>query len=152
MAKKTAPAETVEETKEAEDFTSYASKPATPLQERFAEWVTDKTGYDPSSAKSKQAAFEEGIRLGVALRIPFQKSAENQAERAKRAAEPKPEKAAKAPKAAPVVEETEAPKAKGKKGKAVAAAEPAPATETAAAPAKPARGPRKTAATKVAPF
>lgn len=156
MAKSTkpAPVETAEEEKGAEDYTTYLTKPATELQERFGEWIRDKTGYDPAQAKSKAAAFEEGVKFAVFLRIPFQKSAENQEHRAKRAAEPKPAKAEKAPKPEPIeVESTSvpAPKKAGKKGKVVAAAEPADTTVTEAAPAT-RKGPRKSTLSKVAPF
>lgn len=153
MAKnKPAPADEVEE-KSAEDYTTYLGKPATELQERFGEWIRDKTGYDPAQAKSKAAAFEEGVKFAVFLRIPFQKSPENQDHRAAKLSAPKPEKA---PKAEPAeqAEATPAPKAKGKKGKIVAAAaepvETSVVEEAVAAPTK--RGPRKSTVGKVAPF
>jgi hypothetical protein len=60
------------------DYTKYADKPATDLQTRFHEWILDKTEIDPNTYKNKSLAFFEGVRLGVALRIPFQASPENQ--------------------------------------------------------------------------
>lgn len=61
------------------DYTVYADKPPTDLQERFTDWILDKTEYDPASEKTKKEAFAEGVRLGVALRMKFQASPENQA-------------------------------------------------------------------------
>jgi len=75
--KATTPAPVVEDAEV--DYTKYVGKAPTDLQERFAEWILDKTEYDPSSEKTKAAAFAEGVRLGVALRMPFQRSDENQA-------------------------------------------------------------------------
>lgn len=131
------------------DYTKYLGKPPTALQEHMADWVIEKTGIT-FGTKKEEAAFREGIRLGILLRIPHQASPENHAARADRKPEPKP---AKATKAAPV----EAPKPTGKKGRkaapVAAAAEPEP--ETVSAPVgKPARRPAKKAgaATKVAPF
>jgi hypothetical protein len=96
------------------DYTAYANKPPTDLQERFAAWIPEVTEYDPSSAKTKQEAFEEGVRLGTALRMEFQRSPENQellkekkAAAAAKKAEPKvPGKRGRKPKAA-VEEEVE---------------------------------------------
>lgn len=153
MAKnKVAKVEPVVEVEESDevDYTTYADKPATDLQERFAEWITDKTEYDPSAAKTKQAAFEDGVRLSVFLRIPFQKSPENQEARAEKAAEPKAAKKAKEAQA----EETPVAAKKGKKGKLAVVPDVEPdepeVTETVAAPAK--RGPRKASGSKAAPF
>src|SRR6266436_3943409 len=60
------------------DYPSYVGKAPTDLQGRFAAWIPEVTGYDPTSAKTKEAAFNEGVRLGVALRMKFQASPENQ--------------------------------------------------------------------------
>jgi hypothetical protein len=66
-------------TEEAErDLTIYADKEPTDLQERFAVWIPEATGYDPATAKTKTEAFEEGVRLATALRMIFQASPENQ--------------------------------------------------------------------------
>lgn len=69
------------------DYTSYADKTPTDLQVRFAEWITDKTGFEPSGCKTKQEAYEAGVRLGVALRMQFQASPENREATAARRAE-----------------------------------------------------------------
>lgn len=61
------------------DYTAYADKQPTDLQARFTEWILDKTEVDPAGFKTKQAAFEAGARLAVALRMKFQASPENQA-------------------------------------------------------------------------
>ena len=45
------------------DLSAYLEKEATDLQSRFAEWLMENVGYDPSKAKTKQEAFEEGVRL-----------------------------------------------------------------------------------------
>lgn len=69
------------------DYTKYANQAPTPLQSDFAGWLPEKTGYDPTSAKSKLEAFNAGVRLAVSLRIPFQASPENRAATAKRQAD-----------------------------------------------------------------
>lgn len=94
------------------DPSVYLTKPATDLQERFADWITEVVGYDPSSAKTKEAAFREGVRIATATRMVFQASPEN-----------REANAAARKKAAEVEEEEETPKAKpskkiGKKAKA----------------------------------
>lgn len=69
--------------REAKDPSDYVDQKATPLQERFAEWLTtEEVGADPSACKSKQEAFELGVKLGTSLRIVFQKSDFNQEARA----------------------------------------------------------------------
>lgn len=135
-------AKTAAETEEV-DYTPYATKPATDLQGRFAAWIPEATGYDPSGEKTKQAAFEAGVRLGTALRMQFQASPENQEVLEER------KKAAAAKKAAP----------KSKRGRKAAAeveeeledAEDAEETEDddepEEPPAKPARRTRSTKAT-----
>jgi hypothetical protein len=127
------------------DYTGYVAKAATPLQEDFAEWLMgEEVGYDPSSAKTKKDAFEEGVRLAVALRIPFQASdynrgrtAERRSQRATPAAVEAPEPKAEAP--APA-------KRRGRVAKAETAPAPEVETETPA-PAPAARGRRRAAAT-----
>lgn len=57
------------------DFTKYADKPPSDLQDRMAKWILDVTGYEPDDLDS----FNEGVRLAVALRMAFQASPENQA-------------------------------------------------------------------------
>ncbi len=59
------------------DPAAYLEKPATALQERFAEWIKAEVGYDPSAAKSKAEAFAEGVRLATATRMVFQASDSN---------------------------------------------------------------------------
>lgn len=127
------------------DYTPYAHKAPTALQERFPEWLTSKTGYDPSAAKSKQEAFEAGVRLSVALRMDYQASPENreatEKERAARAAEVAARQAARqqaAPAAAPAAASEEAPEAPARgRGRRAAAAPPAPVAETPAPPEAP---------------
>lgn len=113
------------------DLEVYLTKPPTDLQYRFAEWIRDQVGYDPTKAKTKEDAFNEGVRLGTALRMIFQASPENQQvledRRAERenGSEPAPVK----PKAAP------APAKKAATGKKRAAVVEEPEEE----PARPAK-------------
>lgn len=119
-----------------EDYTKYLEKAPTDLQSRFSVWIKDKTG-KTFATKKEESSFDEGVRLGVALRMKFQASPENQevlnAAKVTRAeapvAEPKPakeKKGAKAPEAAPVVAPVE-PKAKpAKKAAAKGAGNKAP--------------------------
>jgi outer membrane biosynthesis protein TonB len=126
------------------DFTDYAGKSATALQARFAEWLMgEQVGYDPAKAKTKSEAFAEGVRLAVALRIPFQASPFNrEANAASRAeaAKAREERAAaepeEAPKPAPVAKKAPAKKAAAKAAPAAAPVETA--EETPAPKAKPA--------------
>lgn len=129
----------------------YLNKPATPLHDRFGIWIKEEVGYNPSTAKTKEEAFQAGVRLATATRMVFQASDFNRAETAKlreaREAElataPTP-----APKAAP------APKpAKVAKPKASAAVPAAPAPAEAPKPARrPARRAAATVSTEEAPF
>lgn len=91
------------------DYTKYAHKEPTDLQARAVPWILGKTGYNPANAKTKAMAFEDGVRLAIALRMEFQRSPENQEvlEAARVAADerkaaPKEPRAPKAAKAAPV--------------------------------------------------
>jgi hypothetical protein len=118
------------------DLPSYANKPITALQKSFADWVIEKTGYDPQNAKTKRDAYYDGIRLGAQLRMAHQASPENQAARAKRKEEvlnANTEKAAAKP--APRAEET-APARKQRVTKPKAAA-PTPAPEPVVETPKP---------------
>ena len=96
-----------------EDYTKYADKAPTDLQKRFGEWILDKV--DPEIENEED--FLEGVRLGVALRMKFQASPENQevlaANRSKVATEDDDE-------------EKPAPKRRGRPAKAV---EPEPEEE-----------------------
>lgn len=74
----------------------YLGKEPTDVQARMAEWLTETVGYEPTKAKTKQEAFEEGVRLAVALRMDFQRSEENQEVLKERRAEAKAAKAKKA--------------------------------------------------------
>lgn len=100
MAKK----EAVEEV----DYTVYADKAATDLQERFGDWLVEQVGLS-FSTKKEEVAFKEGVRLATALRMPFQRSPENQEilEDRRGAAKPVKAVAKKTAKRAPVVEEEE---------------------------------------------
>lgn len=85
-------------------YEGYAAKEPTDLHEHLSDWIQEKTGYDPASAKSKQQAFLKGVQLGALLRMDHQASPENQERRrtlAERTAKAKEEaKAAKPAKAA----------------------------------------------------
>jgi hypothetical protein len=91
------------------DYSHYLDKAPTDLQERFAEWLqSDAVGFDPTAAKTKAVAFSEGVRLGVALRMKFQASPENQEvleeqrmAREEEAAKPKAKRSTKKAKVAP---------------------------------------------------
>ena len=159
------------------NLAAYATKAPTDLHERYANWLVTKLGLEFKN-KAERAVFDRAVSVATALRMPFQRSDENQeanatraAERAAAAAAPKvkAEKATKAPKAtkaAKVVEEPaeaeadEAPAEKPAKAtkkaakKAAAVAEEAVATEAPAEEAKPAakRAPRKAGAKSKAPF
>jgi hypothetical protein len=131
---------------EEQDFTGYAEKEPTDLQTRFTDWIPEVTGFDPNGCKSKAAAFAEGVRLAVSLRMPFQRSPENQellaerraaaGTRAEEPAAPKkaaPAKKAAAKKAVPAAAE-ESPRRRGRPAKAAKAAvhvESEPADEPA---------------------
>lgn len=131
------------------DFTRYASLAPTPLQERFGPWIMEKTGYDPATAKSKQEAFLAGVRLAVALRIPFQASPENKSAAAQLRAERAKSSDEQAEKPAKKTAKTAEPEAKpaGKK-KAGAKAANAAAVE----PAQPAKKGGRRKATSGSPF
>lgn len=126
------------------DYKKPVGKAPTALQARFAEWLqSDAVGYNPQAAKSKVEAFNEGVRLAVALRIPFQASDFNReatlVEREERAAlraeqERQREADRAAAKAAEPVEEAPAPKP-APKAKATKAAKATPAATPATAPA-----------------
>jgi hypothetical protein len=155
---------------ETADYSGYRDKPATDLQERMAEWVLEKVDpiahEDGDEVDLDEPSFREGVRLGVALRMQFQASPENQAvleanrlareEEAAAPAKPVKKKAAKAKvepepdeededdteEDEPEEEPTPAPKAKRKAGAAAK-------TATAKAPdVKPAA--RRTARARVA--
>lgn len=150
------------------EYSNYLGKEPTLLQARFAEWcIGENVGYDPSSAKNKDEAFREGVRLGTALRIHFQASPENQQARAEEvtarqngaaSAEEKPKAPRGRPKkavaeAAPVAEEAPAPKKSTGRSKKATAAAAAPVAEEIPAPKPTKRGARKaTASATPAPF
>lgn len=65
------------------DYSPYRDKAPTDLQERFAQWIVDKVDpvahdEDGEDLELDLASFNEGVRLGVALRMEFQASPENQ--------------------------------------------------------------------------
>lgn len=99
-AKAKAAAVEVDET--AIDFEKYRDKAPTDLQERFAAWILEKVDPAPKDEDGDEVeldlpSFTEGVRLGVALRMVFQASPENQEileERRAKAAEPKEDKPA----------------------------------------------------------
>lgn len=121
------------------DYTAYVAKNPTDLQERFTDWLLEKTEYDPAQTKSKMEVFKMAVKLSVALRIPFQASPENQAAleearaaSAQRAEEPKP--ARKSTKAA--AEDAPA-KVAARTGRKATKAAAAPAEDEEEAPAAP---------------
>lgn len=127
------------------DYKSYLDKAPTILQERFAGWLQgDEVGYNPAGAKTKQAAFEEGVRLAVALRMLFQASDFNRAENARVKAENEAKREASAAAAANAPDPEPVPAAPVKAAKAAKKAAPAkaarpgtPESKEAAAPAAP---------------
>jgi hypothetical protein len=138
------------------DFKHYVEKPATATQEHFHDWVLDKTGYDPATAKTKAAAFEAGIRIGTSLRGLHQASPENQERLAEQRAASADAKAAKEAEAANAAA-APAKAAPAKATKATKAAAPVvPPVETAPpvkrAPAKKTGGRRAAATDAPAPF
>lgn len=152
------------EEKQPNDPTVYLTKPATKLQERFAIWIKEEVGYNPATAKTKDEAFLEGVRIATATRMVFQASdfnrAANAEAKAAREAEagepaeaptPKPAKATKAApaKAAPA-KSTAAKATKAAPAKAAKAAAPAEAPKPARRPAR--RAPAASTATAEAPF
>jgi cytoskeletal protein RodZ len=119
------------------DLTTYANKPATTLQERFADWIIEEVGVVFSTQK-EMTAFRDGVRLSKALIMRYQASDANKeataAEKAERESAapaeeaPKPAKKAAPAKAAPAakpVPAKAAPAAKrGRKPAAAATADP----------------------------
>lgn len=127
------------------DYTVYLDKDATDLQTRLADWILDKTEYQPADTDT----FYDAVRLATALRMEFQASPENQKVLADRraakeeeaaAAEEAPPKRRGRPAKAKVVEEEpeaeedveEAPKPRARRTRTATAT----ATKTAKAPAR----------------
>jgi hypothetical protein len=82
------------------DYPVYAAKAPTQTQARFAQWLIDKCQYSFTTRK-EEAAFRDGVRVATALRMPFQRSPENQEVllgRRVELEEPKPAKIARKPK------------------------------------------------------
>lgn len=138
------------------DYTKYLDKEPTDLQSRFGDWILDKVGIE-FGTKKETDAFREGVRLATALRMPFQRSPENQeaspmvrANRSGSTAKAAPKKSTRAK----AVEEEDARPAKSAKKSVRRAA----VEESAEEPARPARRPARrraaapAAATGEAPF
>lgn len=149
------------------DPTIYLDKSPTVLQERFATWIKEEVGYNPAGAKTKEDAFQAGVRIATATRMVFQASdfnrqanAESQeANRIAReaAAAEKAAAAKAAPAAAPAPKAAAAPKPAKAAKKAPAKAAPAAAEEAPAPAPRPTRRPARRAAaaapvTDEAPF
>lgn len=101
------------------DYTVCKDKKPTDLQERFADWIVEKVGVDPSKDFStKGQAFAAGVQYATMLRMPFQRSPENKTATANKRVARSVEEAP----AAPV-------KAAGKRAGRKAAAEPVAAAE-----------------------
>jgi hypothetical protein len=125
------------------DFTVYRDKPATRVQEAFADWLIDNVGVEFGTKKEEQA-WRDGVRLGASMRMHFQRSPENQQdleERRKAAEALKAERAngtgrrgRKAAEEAPEEPAEEVPAAR--RGAGRRAAPPAKAAKTAKAPAR----------------
>jgi hypothetical protein len=131
-AKTEAPAEEVEF-----DYTQYLDREPSDLQERFADWIIEKTGKE-FATKKEEAAWRAGVYVSVQLRMRFQASPENQAVlEARRSAAGTPKAVPSEKAKASVAPETVAPPVKAKGKKSVAAA-PAPVEEPAEAVARPA--------------
>jgi hypothetical protein len=152
---------------EEKDYSTYLEKEPTDLQERFADWILDKTGYEPTDADD----FATGVQLATALRMEFQRSPENQAvlEERRAAAEERAEEKATKPAAKrgrprktvepvedadePEEAEEEAPKPTRKRPAARTAKAGATKTSKAKAGATRTRRPRQPKAeTEEAPF
>jgi hypothetical protein len=120
------------------DFLAYAEKPPTPLQAHLADWLLEKTEYDPARAKSKADAFRRGVQLSAALRMEHQKSPENAERRELLKEEVAAARPVKAPKKAKKVVEPEPDEEDD-----VDEDEPAPKARKVARPAKSAKKTRK---------
>jgi len=64
------------------DYAVYSNRTPTSLQRRFGDWLIDKLEVEFKS-KVAEESFREGVRLAVALRIPFQASPENREDTAR---------------------------------------------------------------------
>lgn len=58
-------------------YQDYAEKEPTSLQAHMVEWIQEFTGVNPKEYEDKETSFAEGVRLGVALRMEYQRSSEN---------------------------------------------------------------------------
>lgn len=99
-------------------YAEYADRPATPLQEHFATWILEKTGIEPSQKyESVEDAFDDAVRLGVALRMEYQASPENRKRTAelREAKEAEQEKAREERKAARAKKDAELEEARAKR-------------------------------------
>lgn len=138
-------------TEEAPQYAHLVDKEPTDLHKRFADWLVENTGLSEDEVDLKT------VQLACSLRIPFQKSPENQAslESARAAAEDRiEERAAKAEERAAKREQAAidkaakqaAAKAKKEADAEAKAKKAAEAPEEAEAPAKPTRRRRGAAA------
>lgn len=134
------------------DYSNYRDKAPTDLQTRFADWLIDKVEPVAHDEEGNEVdldlpSFEEGVRLGVALRMVFQASPENQAVLAENRAareeeEAKPAKAKAAPakrKTKAVAEEEPEEAEEDSEEEAEEDAKPAPKAKRATAKAQAAR-------------
>lgn len=133
------------------DLSVYKDKAATPMQERFADWIVAEVGVT-FATKAAEAAFFDGVRLAKALIMRYQASDDSKAASAEVKAEREARRAEQEQAAAAAAEA--APAEETKPAKPVKATKTAPAAAPAA-PAKPpaTRGRRGGATPKVdAPF
>lgn len=166
---KSRPAPEPEEIDEEKDYSLYLEKAPTALHERFADWILEKTGYEPTDEEE----FRTAVSLSTALRMEHQRSPENQEvlaeNRAKAAAakeerESAPAKPRGRPKKRAAVEEPEdieedveedeeeAPAPKRRPARAKAGATTKTAAKTGATRARRARPAAKKATKEEAPF
>lgn len=61
------------------DYGKYLEANPTQLMTHIEQWIKDKTGFDPKTARTKDEAFATGVYLTVHLRTVHQASPENQA-------------------------------------------------------------------------
>lgn len=105
------------------DYTGYATKEPTAAMQDYVQWLGDVGAKPEFGTQKEEAAFAHGVRLGGTLRMEFQRSEFNQAQREARRAAKLADSAAEPAEAE--VEEAPAPKATGRKPRAAAAPKPA---------------------------
>jgi hypothetical protein len=136
-------------------FNYYADKAPTSLQVGFADWLIENMGLEFATGKA-ESAFREGVRLGTALRMQYQRSPENKEREATEAADREEQRVAASEEAAERKEAKAAARAESagdapepkRRGRPAAAAEKPAAAKpgrrtVGTKPAAPAAGTRK---------